>query len=49
MVYDDAEVLYAEVAKDGKDIIESAYRVLMPESSPIVKGVAVPSKASTLR
>ncbi|KZV87865.1 glycoside hydrolase family 38 protein [Exidia glandulosa HHB12029] len=48
MVYDDAEVLYAEVAKDGRDIIEGAFRVLMPESTPIVKGSALPSKASRI-
>lgn len=48
MVYDDAEVLYAEVAKDGRDIIEGAFHVLLPDSSPIIKSAAVPAKASRI-
>lgn len=32
MVYEDAEKLYAEVAKDGKNLIEEAFQVLFPNS-----------------
>jgi len=35
MVYDDAEKLYAEVAKDGKDMFEEAARTLMPDTLPL--------------
>ncbi|KZV60805.1 glycoside hydrolase family 38 protein [Peniophora sp. CONT] len=36
MVYDDAEVLYAEVAKDAHDLIEGAFRILLPNSIPLL-------------
>lgn len=32
MVYDDAEKLYAEVRKDGHDMLEEAFSVLFPDS-----------------
>ncbi|KAJ3503870.1 hypothetical protein NLJ89_g8237 [Agrocybe chaxingu] len=35
MVYDDAEVLYAEVKKDGEDLLEEAFSVLFPDSVPL--------------
>lgn len=35
MVYEDAEVLYAEVAKDGSALIEEAFQVLFPNSVPL--------------
>lgn len=35
MVYDDAEVLYAEVKKDGEDLLEEALSVLFPNSVPL--------------
>ncbi|EJD35944.1 hypothetical protein AURDEDRAFT_74783, partial [Auricularia subglabra TFB-10046 SS5] len=48
MVYDDAEVLYKEVAESGRDILESAFRVLVPNSAPVVKGNPLPAKASRI-
>lgn len=35
MVYDDAEKLYAEVRKDGEGLLEEAFSVLFPKSSPL--------------
>lgn len=35
MVYDDAEKLYAEVRKDGEDMLEDAFDTLFPRSIPI--------------
>lgn len=35
MVYDDAEKLYAEVAKDGKDMFEEAASALAPDTLPL--------------
>ena len=35
MVYDDAEKLYAEVAKDGKDMFEEAAGALVPGTLPL--------------
>lgn len=35
MVYDDAEVLYAEVQKEGLDILEEAFGVILPKSLPL--------------
>lgn len=35
MVYDDAEKLYAEVAKDGKDMFEEAVDALLPDTLPL--------------
>lgn len=36
MVYDDAEILYAEVAKDGKKLIEDAFNSIFgPKTLPI--------------
>ena len=35
MVYDDAEVLYAEVKKDGEELLEEALSVLFPHSVPL--------------
>ena len=35
MVYDDAEKLYAEVAKDGKDMFEEAVGALVPDTLPL--------------
>ena len=35
MVYDDAEKLYAEVAKDGKDMFEEAVGALVPHTLPL--------------
>jgi alpha-mannosidase len=36
MVYEDAEVLYAEVKKDGEAILEEALCVLFPGSVPVL-------------
>ncbi|VDB95691.1 unnamed protein product [Peniophora sp. CBMAI 1063] len=36
MVYDDAEALYAEVAKSAHDLIEHAFRILLPNSVPLL-------------
>jgi alpha-mannosidase len=35
MVYEDAEKLYAEVRKDGQDLLEEATLVLLPKSVPM--------------
>ncbi|KAI0338667.1 hypothetical protein BDW22DRAFT_1362757 [Trametopsis cervina] len=35
MVYDDAEKLYAEVRKDGEELLEDAFNTLFPRSSPL--------------
>lgn len=35
MVYEDAEVLYAEVKRDGEALIEEAFSVLFPNSVPL--------------
>ncbi|KAF8900480.1 glycoside hydrolase family 38 protein [Gymnopilus junonius] len=35
MVYDDAEILYAEVKKDGEGLLEEALSVLFPNSVPL--------------
>jgi len=35
MVYDDAEVLYGEVKKDGEQLLEEAFSVLFPSSVPL--------------
>ena len=38
MVYDDAEVLYAEVAQTGKEILDAAFKVLFPGSKHLSSG-----------
>ena len=35
MVYDDCEVLYAEVKRDGEALLEEAISVLIPNSVPL--------------
>src|ERR1700678_4338587 len=35
MVYEDAEVLYAEVKRDGEALLEEAFSVLFPDSVPL--------------
>ena len=35
MVYDDAEKIYARVAKDGKALLETALHTLIPNSVPV--------------
>lgn len=35
MVYEDAEILYAEVKRDGEVLIEKAFSVLFPHSVPL--------------
>ena len=35
MVYEDAEVLYAEVKRDGEALLEEAFSVLFPNSVPL--------------
>ena len=35
MVYDDAEKIYAHVAKEGKALLEAAFKALIPKSIPI--------------
>jgi len=35
MVYDDAEKLYAEIAKDGKHLLEEAFSALFPKSTAL--------------
>lgn len=46
MVYDDAEKLYAEVAKDGKAMFEDAVGAFMPHTVPLA-ALSNPSFAST--
>ena len=48
MVYDDAEELYAQVYKDGNEVIEKAFDILVPDSVPFRAGCTVPSKASRI-
>jgi alpha-mannosidase len=38
MVYEDAEILYAEVQKAGGELIEEAFEVLFPSSVPLGPG-----------
>ncbi|KAK7679936.1 hypothetical protein QCA50_016882 [Cerrena zonata] len=38
MVYDDAEKLYSEVRKDGKHMINEAFKALFPSSSDVAAG-----------
>ncbi|KAF8583534.1 glycoside hydrolase family 38 protein [Ramaria rubella] len=35
MVYEDAERIYAQVAKDGNALLEAAFKALIPKSTPI--------------
>ena len=47
MVYDDAERLYAEVAKDGKDMFEEAASALAPDTLPLSAFIAPISSGQT--
>ncbi|KAL6305038.1 glycosyl hydrolases family 38 N-terminal domain-containing protein [Sparassis latifolia] len=48
MVYEDAEKLYAEVRKDGKDLIEKAFEALIPRSIPLTEASAKAAKSGKL-
>lgn len=39
MVYDDAEKLYAEVRKDGEELLEEAFNTLFPKSVPLNQAI----------
>ncbi|KAF8656490.1 hypothetical protein AX16_002509 [Volvariella volvacea WC 439] len=43
MVYEDAEVLYSEVRKEGEKILEEAFDVLFPSSLPLSSLLVSPS------
>jgi alpha-mannosidase len=43
MVYDDAEKLYAEVRKDGEQLLEEAFEMLFPSS--VALSLSTPKKA----
>lgn len=47
MVYDDAEVLYAEVKKDGEAMLEEAFSVLFPNSVPLTPSTRSKSMAGS--
>jgi alpha-mannosidase len=47
MVYDDAEVLYAEVKKDGEALLEDAFSVLFPNSVPLTLSTRSKSMAGS--
>ena len=47
MVYDDAEVLYAEVKKDGEALLEEAFSVLFPNSVPLTPSTRSKSMAGS--
>ena len=42
MVYDDAEILYAEIKRDGELLLEEAFSVLFPASVPLVSRTKLP-------
>lgn len=46
MVYDDAEKLYAEVRKDGEDLLEEAFAALFPKSVALSKASGVQGSGS---
>ena len=47
MVYDDAEVLYGEVKKDGEALLEEAFSVLFPNSVPLTSSTRSKSLAGS--
>jgi alpha-mannosidase len=49
MVYDDAEVLYAEVKKDGEALLEEAFSVLFPSSVPLTQSTRSKSLAGSCK
>ncbi len=49
MVYDDAEVLYGEVKKDGEALLEEAFSVLFPNSVPLTSSTRSKSLAGSSR
>lgn len=48
MVYDDAEKLYAEVRKDGEELLEDAFATLFPKSIPLSNASAVQGPGSII-
>ena len=48
MVYDDAEKLYAEVRKDGQDLLEEATAVLLPNSTSLSAEALARSKGEII-
>lgn len=49
MVYEDAEVLYAEVKRDGEALIEEALSVLFPDSVPLTPATRSKSLAGSCK
>ncbi|KJA22158.1 glycoside hydrolase family 38 protein [Hypholoma sublateritium FD-334 SS-4] len=49
MVYDDAEVLYGEIKKDGEALLEEAFSVLFPNSVPLTSSTRSKSLAGSSR
>lgn len=48
MVYEDAEKLYAEVRKEGEELIEEAFTALLPKSIPLSEPTLKLKKSGTL-
>lgn len=48
MVYDDAEKLYAEVAKEGHSLIEEAFKAIFPPSVSLADPTMKSKKTGTL-
>ena len=49
MVYDDSEVLYAEIKRDGEALIEEALSVLFPNSVPLTPATRSKSLAGSCK
>ncbi|KAF8147680.1 glycoside hydrolase family 38 protein [Crassisporium funariophilum] len=49
MVYDDAEVLYAEVKKDGEALLEEAFGILFPNSVPLTMSTRTKSLSGSCK
>lgn len=49
MVYDDAEVLYAEVKRDGETLLEEAFSILLPNSVPLTPATRSKSLAGSCK
>jgi alpha-mannosidase len=49
MVYDDSEVLYAEIKRDGEALLEEALSVLFPNSVPLTPATKSKSLAGSCK
>ena len=49
MVYDDSEVLYAEIKRDGEALLEEALSVLFPSSVPLTPATRSKSLAGSCK